>query len=169
MISANEALAAAEQALNHDVGANDPSFLQWPSLSVQGVHRVHDLAGVPSYWVVGLSSGGHIVGFARVMGDGTVAAIGFTCRTPRSPQHCPTPIFAMTERQVQMAIRGGASVPAGQTSTAPLLVHDGPPGREVWWVEKYRDAIPDQWVFVGTGGVYERPAGTFLAQDPLHE
>jgi len=169
MISEQDALAAAENALNHDIGTGDAVFAAWPALSAKGVHLIHDLTGAPSYWLVGLSSGDHIVGFVRVMAEGTVAAVGLTCRTPEAPQDCPTPIFAMTEENVQEAIRTEITLPAGEISIAPLLVHDGPPGREVWWVENHQNGSPDRWIFVGTGGIYERPAGTFLGEDPLRE
>lgn len=169
MISENDALAAAEYALHHDVGASDALFVTWPALAADSVHLVHNLTGAPSYWLVGLSSGEHIVGFARVMKDGAVAAVGLTCQTPEAPQDCPTPVFAMTQADVQKAIGTAPSAPTDHKGAMPLLVHDGPPGREVWWVEIQKEDSPDQWLFVGPGGLYERPAGTFLGGDLSRE
>ncbi len=169
MISENDALMAAERALLHDVGADNEEFAQWPDLSASSVHLVHDLTGAPSYWLVSLSSGDHVVGFARVMSDGAVAAVGLTCQTPEAPQDCPTPVFAMTQAAVQETISAALPEPEDQTGTTPLLVHDGPPGREVWWVENRKNGSPYQWLFVGPGGLYERPAGTVLGDNPLRE
>lgn len=169
MISENGALTAAEYALHHDMCVNDPVFARWSGLSARGVHLVHDIKGSPSYWLVGLFSGDQIVGFARVMKDGTVAAIGLTCRTPGAPEDCPTQVFAMTQADVQKKIGTALSTPADQTGTTPLLVHDGPPGREVWLVEGRKNGSPYKWFFVGPGGVYERPVGTFSGEDSMCE
>lgn len=169
MISQKEALAAAEHALTQEIGADDAVFAEWPALSAKGVHLIHDLTGAPSYWVVGLSSGDHIVGFVRVMADGAVAAIGLTCRTPEAPQDCPTPVFAMTDEDIQVTISAEIALPADATGLAPLLVHDGAPGREVWRVVNRWDGAPDHWIFVGTGGIYQRPAETFPGDDQERE
>jgi len=47
----------------------------------------------------------------------------------------------------------------GETSTEPVFVHDGPPGREAWLVVTRIGDVPARWFFVTPGGVYERPAG----------
>lgn len=169
MITQHEALEAAERALKTDVAPDDRMFTQWSALGVADPHVVHDVSGTPSYWIVGLASRGRIVGFARVTVAGDVAAIGITCQTPERPETCPTPVFALTAEEVEETFGQGVTLGTEERPEPALLVHDGPPGREAWLIETRRGGVPERWVFVGAGGVYERLAGSMVGEDSALE
>jgi hypothetical protein len=137
-------------------------FTPWEELELASPRLVSDLSGDPSYWVVPLHCGHHPVGFVRVMPDGEVAAIGFTCRQPENPEACPVPTFALTPSAIEEKFLADSRLHPGENRSEPRLVHDGPPGREAWLIETRRDGLPRRWIFVGQAGIYERAAGITL-------
>jgi hypothetical protein len=169
MITEQEALDAAGRALRAERGQGDSLFAQWPSLAAAGPKRVEDVTGAPSYWIVGLVSRDRVVGFVRVTPDGGIAAIGVTCDTPQRPEACPTPTFALSRAELEGIARASGSLTDGFQASPPRLVHDGPPGRDVWLIETRRNGVPDRWIFIGAGGVYERPAGVLWGADDTLE
>ncbi|MDK3071989.1 hypothetical protein QO034_02595 [Sedimentitalea sp. JM2-8] len=169
MITEQEALDAAGRALRAERARGEPLFSQWPLLSAAAPKLVQDVTGAPSYWIVGLVSGDRFVGFVRVMPDGGIAAIGVTCDRPQRPETCPTPTFALSRAELENFARASGSLTDDDQASAPRLVHDGPPGRDMWLIETRKDGSPDRWIFVGAGGVYERPAGAVHGADPALE
>lgn len=159
MIDPEDAREIARATLRSALGNNDASFVVWPDLSMAAARLIHDVSGDPSYWIVPLLSAGYPVGFARVRSDGRVAAIGLTCQTPEAPAKCPEPVFSQSRQAVAKRARADVLLEPGETMSEPMLVHDGPPGREVWLSETRRDDRPLRWVFIGPGGTYERAAG----------
>lgn len=165
MIEPNAARERAEEALRASIAAADPLFAAWRGLAAAPPRLVEDLSGEPAYWVVPLLSGSHAVGFARVHPDGTVAAIGITCRTPETPALCPTPVFALSAQMVGDRVRADVQIGPDETLVPPRLVHDGPPGREAWLTESRVGDRAHRWIFTGPGGSYVRTAGTIPGGD----
>ena len=165
MIEPNAARERAEEALHASIAAADPLFTVWRGLAAAPPRLVEDLSGQAAYWVVPFLSGSHAVGFARVHLDGTVAAIGVTCRTPETPALCPTPVFALSPQAVGDLVRAGVQIGPDEILVPPRLVHDGPPGREAWLTESRVGDRAHRWIFTGPGGSYVRSPGTIADRD----
>lgn len=169
MIGKGAAGEAARLALRSHLIQGDPLFTPWPQLEVSGPCLVSSVYGKPSYWIVPLVCGRNTVGFVRVMPDGTAAAIGFTCRTPETPEACPVPIFALSPDHVLAKFVAESHLQSDEKQTEPRFVHDGPPGREAWLIETRLDGLPSRWIFVGQAGIYERRAGNVFGAGPEME
>jgi hypothetical protein len=87
------------------------------------------------------------------MGTGVVAAI----ERFRQPAPIVTGLDAAQVRQ-----RAAERTSSDEVLGEPRLVHDGPPGREVWLVEVLKENRLVRWIFLNASGAYERPAGTSL-------
>lgn len=165
MINKGVARELARNALSSRLTENDALFTPWAGLEVSSPRLVSDLAGRPSYWVVPLLCRRHTVGFVRVLSDGVVAAIGFTCRTPETPEECLTPDFVLTPQDVEEKFLHELSLRKGEITSLPMLVHDGPIGRESWLIKIRLNGITNRWIFVGRAGIYERAAGNIIGAD----
>ncbi len=86
---------------------------------------------------------------ARVLLDGRVATVGVVSEPAESAAGVVT---GLSEAEAVSRAPTGADGP-------PILVHDGPVGREAWLhLVGYPDG-PARWVFMTAGGTYERKAG----------
>lgn len=167
MVEADAAERAAGVALRAAAAEGAPDVAAWRELSAGAALAVAEVTGAPSYWLVPLRSGAKAVGFVRVGADGGVAAMGFTCRAPEAPETCPDPVFAMSSEEIGAQV--GAMLGDGETADAPRLVHDGPPGREVWLTATRLDGAAHRWIFTSPGGSYVRAAGALHGEDPAVE
>jgi hypothetical protein len=160
MIPADEArrIAAAEALADTDLAA-------WPQGNWAEPILVHDTAGRPSYWLVPYRCQGRTPGFARILGDGRVLAIGTLGRPGRALERYPKEITGVSAAEAREMFDDCVRLEVGETAAKPLYVHDGPPGREAWLVETSRAGRPYRWVFVTAAGCYERLAGTGLADE----
>lgn len=169
MINKGVAREVACNALSSRLIENNALFTPWAGLEVSSPRLVSDLAGRPSYWVVPLLCRRHTVGFVRLLSDGVVAAIGFTCRTPETPEACPTPDFVLTPQDVEAKFLPELSLQNGEKTSLPILVHDGPIGRESWLIKTRLNGVINRWIFVGRAGIYERAAGIIIGADSENE
>lgn len=158
MISADQARQAAVEALDSGLAARE--LANQPDGVWDEAVLVHDISSRPSYWLVPYRVEGRVVGFARVLGDGRLFAIGSTGRRGRRAGDYPREATGLSGDQARLAVAG--ALEPGEVATAPIFVHDGPPGREAWLVETRRDGEPHRWVFVTAAGTYQRPAGQLL-------
>jgi hypothetical protein len=76
------------------------------------------------------------------------------------PTEVVTGIDAAEARQ-----RAAERIVPGEALGESLFVHDGQPGREAWLVEVLHDERAVRWIFLNTGGVFERPAGTLRSAE----
>jgi hypothetical protein len=113
--------------------------------------------GELGYWLVPGAREGRIVAVARVLPDGRLATVA-ELREPAAD--AAEAVTGLSEGGAEH-VAGGLRVGDAQVF-GPMLVHDGPIGREAWLcvvtgVDGYR-----RWVFATGGGTYERPADTPL-------
>lgn len=112
---------------------------------------VRTLTGSPSYWLVPLRADDttdRIVGFVRVLSNGDVGAVGrYGGVTPLSlgPDDVVADIADILHD--------------GEVASEPMLVHDGPPGREAWLVATHIGGVPARMFFVTPAGTYQRSWG----------
>lgn len=135
---------AGESLATH---AHDPDLAALADARLDSPVIVHTTAGEPSYWLVPLRSDDRVVGFARVTADGTVAAIG------RYGGSSPLDLDADSVLSLAADHLTERTVVAG-----PILVHDGPTGREAWMLLVSSEDGPPHRLFVTPAGVYERTA-----------
>lgn len=164
MIGADEARRIAREALAEGFAGTE--LADWPQGTWGAPVLVRNLAREPSYWLVPFLVGDRAAGFARVLPDGRVLAIGAFGRPGRAPGQSSRVVTGVSMAEAQRLFDDCTRLEAGERPAPPVFVHDGPPGREVWLVETTRDGRPCRWVFVSAAGCYERPAGTTLAEGP---
>jgi len=156
LVSSDAAAEFAQRELAALSQADDPVTGSWERASCGRPLLVRDLRKAPSYWLVPVISGGKVAGAIRVMSDGVVAAV----ERFRQPAEIVTGIDATEARR-----RAAERIAPGEALGEPLFVHDGPPGREAWLVEVQHDKRAVRWIFLNTGGVFERPAGTLRSAE----
>jgi len=159
VIDASNARGVAIGALEALQREDDPLLKAWPDPTVGDPELVHDVSGLPSYWLVPLVARNRAIGFVRVDGTGRTMAVGTFCRTPDMIETCPAAVTGITAARAAQLARDQGNLAPDETAAPPRFVHDGPVGREVWLVETSRDGGPHRWLFVGPGGLYERTAG----------
>lgn len=142
----DQARAAAARTIGAATAGGPDPLLRGATMGDPMV--VHTLAGVPSYVLVPLRlpDGGH--GFVRVMPDGVVAAAG-RFRGRGASDLDPADVADTARSRLKV----------GESAAEPVLVHDGPPGREAWLVATRIGGGPGRWLLVTPGGVHERRAG----------
>ncbi|MFZ5625267.1 MAG: hypothetical protein ACOY71_12735 [Gemmatimonadota bacterium] len=150
-ISPAAAVAIATQVIAAGPGAGDEAFLAWRGAMPGEPQLVHDEAGEPSYWLVPVRAGGAVVGGVRIGVDGRPMASA-ACRAGSAITDIDA-IDTMRRAAATIALR------AGDQLGSPLLVHDGPPGREAWRIGVINADRLVRWVFVTPGGIYQRKAG----------
>lgn len=114
--------------------------------------------GEPSYWLVPGLRGERVVAVARIFPDARVATVGELREPPVDVAQAVTGLSGEQARQVASDLRAGNVV-----VSEPVLVHDGPVGREAWLCTVTRADGRERWVFATGGGTYERDANTPLA------
>ena len=123
--------------------------------------QVYSPEGRRAYWLVPGLVGGQIQAIARILEGGRIATVGDLRAAATDCAEAATGLSA-TEAS-QLTIDLAVQYPAAEIFR-PLLVHDGPVGREAW-LYHVRSTAQDLWIFATGGGVYSRPAGKPLAGD----
>jgi hypothetical protein len=166
MIDGDAARRAALSTLQGMQREGDQLFQPWGKLSAGAPVLVHDVAGTPSYWLVPLVARDRAVAFARVDARGRTMAIGSNCRTPEDISTCPRVVTGISAEEAVARVHAEGRLVPGETVVQTQYVHDGPPGREVWLVVTMLDGRPKRWLFVSRAGLYERPAGALIGENP---
>jgi hypothetical protein len=159
MIDAGGARRAAELELGGPLAQLDPQFAAIHEGSLGEPMLVRDLSLRPSYWLVPIARGERVVGFARVLPTGQVAAVGTFCRDPARLEDCPRTVTGVTADEAEGRAAARVDAEAGERASPPVFVHDGPPGREAWLVRVSSPGRGERLIFVSSGTTYERPAG----------
>lgn len=115
--------------------------------------RVYSPEGHPAYWLVPGLVGGQIQAIARILEGGRVATVGGLKAAVADCAKAVTGLSASEASQLMKDL--AAQYPSAEISR-PLLVHDGPVGREAWFYP-IRSTVHDLWIFATGGGVYSRP------------
>jgi hypothetical protein len=105
------------------------------------------------YWLVPGGSGGAIAAVARILRDGRVATVGTLSAPARD---CAEAVTGLAASQVAVLAGDIARQHGGRAVGTPILVHDGPVGREAWLVTLQRDSGETLLVFATAGGTYIR-------------
>jgi len=138
---------------------DDPAFAPWNGAQLGEPVIVKTVLGANSYWLVPVELNDRVIGFVRVMGNGTVAAVGTLYREPEHLNNCPSVVTGITAEEALNKIEDMVNTGQGELTGIPVFVHDGPPGREAWLVEVTAAGKPARWIFVTPAFVYGRPAG----------
>jgi len=101
--------------------------------------------GEPGYWLVPGLHDGRVAAIARVLPDGRLATVGELREPAADAAEAVTGLSAAKAKK-----RAGAP--------EPILVHDGPVGREAWMTVVTEPGGTRRWVFATGGGTYERRA-----------
>jgi hypothetical protein len=128
-------------------------------LAVGAPEAVSTPGGEPSYWLVPGLRGEDVVAVARIFPDARVATVGELRQPAVDAAQAVTGLGAEQARQVASDLRAGGDA----TVSEPVLVHDGPVGREAWLSTITTADGRERWVFATGGGTYEREANTPLA------
>ena len=119
------------------------------------VHAVGPTPDVASgYWLVPGLSDGTIVAVARILRDGRVATVA---SLPAPAQDCAEAVTGLSARQMAAMADNVARSHGGRAQQDPILVHDGPVGREAWLLPVELSAGATLLVFATAGGAYVRP------------
>jgi hypothetical protein len=121
--------------------------------------RVYSPEGQPAYWLVPGLANGQIRGIARILEDGRVATAG---ALRAAAADCAQAVTGLSATGAAQLANDLAAQYPGAEAFGPLLVHDGPVGREAWLCH-VQSTTHDLWIFATGGGVYSRPAGKPLA------
>jgi hypothetical protein len=160
-ITANRAEALAKTLLEEGQHAapSDPVFSQWRNVSVGTPVLVRTLTKEPSYWIVPIVRNSTLVGFVRVLGSGRILHYGIVAGETDLNR---TSVTGISPHEALSRVAKGISAGQGEVPGSPVLVHDGPMGREAWLIEVTRKNIPVRWIFITPAFVYERAPGTTL-------
>jgi hypothetical protein len=113
--------------------------------------EVRTVAGDPAYWLVPACSGETLRGAVRVTLHGALISVG-----KLDPAQAGPVVTGITAAEARSRATASIDRAAGETAGEPMLVCDGPPGREVWLVCVERDRRPVRRLFIGPGGTYTR-------------
>jgi len=119
--------------------------------------EVREPGGGLDYWLVPGLRGGGVVALARILPDGRVATVGELRRPAADAAEAATGLGAEAARALADRLRGEHAAVA-----EPVLVHDGPVGREAWLYAVTTGDGRARWVFATGGGTYDREAGASL-------
>jgi hypothetical protein len=115
--------------------------------------RAIDPASGAGYWLVPGHSGGAITTVARILRDGRVATVGSLSKPARD---CAEAVTGLAASQVATLAGDIERRHDGRVEGTPVLVHDGPVGREAWLLTLQRDTGGSLQVFATAGGSYVR-------------
>jgi len=161
-IDSKKASQVAKKEIQDVLKEKDSIFSLWGNPFLGQAVLVRDTFKNPSYWLVPVIVHERVVGFVRVMGSGSVDAIGTSCRDVEDIQSCPTIVTGITKEAATLFAQKECHLEKNETLRDPIFVYDGSIGREAWLVEVEQDKNVVRWIFVTAGGVYERPAGESL-------
>jgi hypothetical protein len=124
--------------------------------------RVDSPNGGLAYWLVPGLLGTQIQAITRILPGGSVATVGLL----------KAPATDCAQAATGLSVPGAAELtnhlarqyPASQISQ-PVLIHDGPVGREAWLYTVRPVTGTALWIFATGGGIYSRPAGESLASN----
>ena len=143
---------AAREAF--DAVVSDPSGL------VAGeAEAVATPGGGLDYWLVPGLRAGDVAAVARIFPDGRVATVGELREPTADAAQAATGLSAEQARQVASDLRAD-----DVAVSEPVLVHDGPVGREAWLCTATNADGSERWIFATGGGTYERAANTPLRE-----
>jgi hypothetical protein len=140
--------------------ASDPVLSKWHNASTGTAVLVRTIFREPSYWIVPIVRNSMLVGFVRVLGSGQILHYGIVAGDI-NVNH--TSVTGISANEALTRVAQKVSPGQGEVAGSPVLVHDGPMGREAWLIEVTRKNIPLRWIFVTPAFVYERAPGTTLA------
>ncbi len=161
-IDSKKASQIAKKEIQSVLKEKDPMFVLWKNDSLGQAILVRDVLKKPSYWLVPVVVHKRSVGFIRIMGSGSVDAIGTSCRDAEDIQSCPTVVTGITKQAALHLVQKECQLKKVETLSEPIFIYDGSIGREAWLVEILQNKKVIRWIFVTIGGVYERPAGESL-------
>jgi hypothetical protein len=144
-LDSSTARSRALVALDHAVFGPDMADLATARPGVPLLVRT--TGGTPSYWLVPLEIDDRGVGFVRVTRSGDVAAVGRYGGSSALDLDADAVIDLVSDQLTDSEI-----------ATRPMLVHDGPPGREAWMLVTSVGPRPARRLFVTPSGHYERAA-----------
>jgi hypothetical protein len=111
--------------------------------------EVRTVAGDPAYWLVPACGGELLRGAVRVSLRGTPISVG-----KLDPARSGPVVTGITAAEARSKATASIDRAAGEEAGEPMLVCDGPPGREVWLVCVERNHQFVRRLFVGPGGTY---------------
>jgi len=114
---------------------------------------VHQVGGEPSYWLVPGLLEGRVEVVARILDSGRLATIA---RLPEPVSDCAAAVTGMSANQAVGYAREVEARYAGKLISGPMLIHDGPVGREAWLYSVSNASAGVIWVFATAGGTYTR-------------
>lgn len=148
MVEARVAQTTARREIETGPQQSDSHFSSWNGAVPGEPQMVHDLSGHPAYWLVPVQQQKTVVGAVRVLADGRPAA--------SLAYRGASDLLTMDRAEILKRARGVINESKGERVGELILVHDGPPGREAWRVEViFADEIV-KWIFVASGGTYQR-------------
>jgi hypothetical protein len=115
--------------------------------------RAVDGAPNAGYWLVPGRHGGTMAALARILRDGRVATVGHLTAPAAD---CADAVTGLAASQITRLADDIARRHGGQVVGAPVLVHDGPVGREAWLLTLRRESGETLLVFATSGGTYVR-------------
>jgi hypothetical protein len=115
-----------------------------------------------TYWLVPGLVDDRLAAIARVLADGRIATIA-AIKPPQSDCDVAAAVTGLSATQARRTINAVRLEQPGFSVSDPILVHDGPVGREAWLSVLTRDGRPAEWIFATLGGIYRRDAGTQAA------
>jgi hypothetical protein len=161
MVDAGVAQTVARREIEVGPQQSDPQFSSWNGATAGEPQLVHDLDGLAAYWLVPVQQKEAVVGAVRVLADGrTAASIAY-----RGVSN----LLTMDRAEILKDARALINESDGERSGEVLLVHDGPPGREAWRVEVILTGEIVRWIFVTSGGTYQRMSTHRQREDSLTE
>lgn len=112
------------------------------------------LDGSLDYWLVAGYRDGLVLAVARVLPDGQLATVGGLRAPADDAAHAVTGLSSAGARR-----RAAQLGPDGGSVAEPVLVHDGPRGREAWLLTLTAADGSSRHVFATGAGEYEQRAG----------
>ncbi len=161
-LSSKQAKEKAREELALLLDQKDPLFASFSEADIGEPVLVRNLFGDPSYWMVPILNLGKTIGFARILGNGRIAHIGTFIRTLKEIDAAPINVTGISEIEARKIAKKNINSNQGESITDPVFVHDGPIGREAWFVEVKKNDKPESWLFITSSGMYKRQAGNMI-------
>ncbi|HUB47278.1 MAG TPA: hypothetical protein VMB73_20020 [Acetobacteraceae bacterium] len=115
--------------------------------------RPADVTPEPGYWLVAGRSNNTIQAVARILRDGRVATVGHISAPAADAAEAVT---GLSGARVASLTGDIAREHGGRIVSGPVLVHDGPVGREAWLLVLQQESGETLRVFATAGGTYVR-------------
>ncbi len=123
-------------------------------MQVGAPELVRTTIGEPSYWLVPGLREGLIQVVARILRDGRLATVA---QLAEPAVDCATALTGLSAAQAGRFVPDVEAKYAGALVSGPILVHDGPVGREAWLYRLSTANAGTVWAFATSGGTYSRP------------